>query len=288
MYLESARGRTETQWAAIRVRSGSRTWNALYQGRPAPDTGNVWQRGWWRRYETPLWSDRPDGSKWVPDVDEVLASWDMTFKDTKGSDFVVGQVWARRGADTYLLDQVHARLSFTDTLTAFRLLTEKWPQATAKLVEDKANGTAVIDTLRSKIGGIVPVTPHESKYARANAVAPYVEAGNVHLPAPAVALFDVDGFVDEAAAFPNAAHDDQVDGASQALARLYLDSSGASAWIEYMKRQAAGDGPADTPVADVATDDAPGDPQPAAPNTPGPELTPREQARLNATYRIPA
>ena len=35
------------------------------------------------------------------------------------ADYVVIQVWARRGANVYLLDQVRKRLSFTDTLTAF-------------------------------------------------------------------------------------------------------------------------------------------------------------------------
>jgi predicted phage terminase large subunit-like protein len=221
-WLDSARKRTDVQWEQIKVQAGTRVFTALYQGRPSPDAGNVWQRHWWRRYREPLWSQHPDqaGAWIIRDIDEMVLSWDMAFKDTKGSDFVAGQVWARRGADVYLVDQVHKRLSFTDTLVAFSVLVAKWPQASRKLVEDKANGTAVIDSLKSKIPGIVPVTPKESKYARANAVSPFVEAGNVWLPAPDVALFDVDGFIEEAADFPNAAHDDQVDGASQALAEV--------------------------------------------------------------------
>ena len=220
-FMQSARGRTTEQWNAIKVRSGARTWASLYQGHPSPESGDVWKRGWWRRYDSLLWTLAPDGSYFI-EADEVVQSWDMAFKDTKGSDFVVGQVLARRGTEVYILDQVHRRLSFTDTITAFQSLTRKWPQATLKLVEDKANGTAVIDTLRSRIGGIVPINPTESKYARANAVAPFIEAGNVRLPAPEVALFDADSLVDEAAAFPNGAHDDQVDALSQALSRLLL------------------------------------------------------------------
>jgi predicted phage terminase large subunit-like protein len=147
----------------------------------------------------------------------------MTFKDNKGGDYVAGGVWARRGAQVFLLDQVHKHLSFTDTVTAFLALCAKWPQAARKLVEDSANGTAVIDSLTEKIPGIVPVQPRGTKYARANAVAPFVEAGNVHLPSREVALFDVDGYIDECAGFPNAAHDDQVDQTSQALDKLLLD-----------------------------------------------------------------
>lgn len=240
-WLTSARRRTTEQWEAIRVRSGSRVFNALYQGRPFPDTGNVWRRLWWRRYETLLWTIDTDGAYRV-DCDEMILSWDMAFKDTRGSDFVVGQVWIRRGADVYLLDQVHKRLSFTDTLTAFQAQVRSWPQATAKLVEDKANGTAVIDTLRSKIPGIVPINPTESKYARANAVAPFVEAGNVFLPDPAVALFDAEALIDESAAFPNGTHDDQVDAASQALNRLLLNIGAGTAFLGAWKKRAEAEG----------------------------------------------
>lgn len=237
-WLPSARGRTPAEWEAIRTRAGSRVFNALYQGRPSPATGDVWQQAWWRRYNEPLWSeDVANGVYRANEVDEVLLSWDMTFKDTKASDFVVGQVWARRGADVYLLDQVKKRMSFTDTKTAFEAMVRKWPQANAKLIEDKANGTAVIDSLRKTIPGIVPITPKDSKYSRANAVAPFVEAGNVHLPSKTVAVFDVEDLIDEATSFPNAAHDDQVDATSQALARLLLRVGEGSAFLQHMKNQ---------------------------------------------------
>lgn len=265
-WLQSARGRTSAEWEAIRIQVGTRVFNALYQGRPSPDAGNVWQRPWWRRYGVPLWSQHPTApdAYWVDEYDEMVMSWDMTFKDTKSSDYVVGQVWARRGASVYLLDQIHKRLTFTDTLTAFKTLTARWPQATAKYVEDKANGTAIIDTLRSKIPGIVAISPTESKYARANAVAPVVQAGNVFLPEAAIALFDPESLIDEAAGFPNAAHDDQVDATSQALAQMLLDGTGAQAWIDYARRKAEG-------LAEAtgdAKEPAPDQPDPAVPAGP--------------------
>jgi predicted phage terminase large subunit-like protein len=244
VWLESARRRTEEQWEQIRVQAGTRGFNALYQGRPSPDSGSVWKREWWRRFDAPIWSQHPDIAEayWIEDCDEVLISADMAFKDTKGSDFVAMGVWVRRGAMIYLVDQVVKRLSFTETLAAFQALCRKWPQATAKLVEDKANGTAVIDSLRKKIVGIIPVNPTESKYARAQAVGPMVEAGNVFLPTRAIALYDVDAFIDEAAAFPQASHDDQVDQASQALSRLLLRVGQGAAYLEAMKRRAAAEG----------------------------------------------
>jgi predicted phage terminase large subunit-like protein len=72
------------------------------------------------------------------------------------------------------------------------------------------------------VPGLIPVEPDGSKEARASAVSPFVEAGAVHLPAPELAPWVV-GFVEEHAAFPNSAHDDQVDATSQALNRLLLN-----------------------------------------------------------------
>lgn len=221
-FMLSARGRTIAQWEAIKVRAGSRTWNALYQGRPTPAEGGTFHRDWWREYTSPRWIERDDGSCWAPNADEVAMSWDMAFKDLSSSDYVVGQVWARYGLDVYLLDQVHERLSFVETCKAVRQLAARWPQATAKYVEDRANGTAVINQLARTVPGLIPVEPDGSKEARAAAVSPFVESGSVFLPAPELAPWVAD-FIDEHAAFPTGAHDDQVDATSQALNRLLLN-----------------------------------------------------------------
>lgn len=220
-YMRSARGRTTRQWDAIKVRVGSRTWASLYQGHPSPTEGGILKRAWWRHYDQQPWVERDDGSCYVSHADEVMASWDLTFKDTTGSDYVVGQVWMRRGAQVMLLDQVRRQMDFVETCSALRAMSAKWPQATLKLVEDKANGPAVIAALNQTVPGIVPEEPQGSKEARASAVAPLVEAGNVWLPQPELAPW-VAGFVEEAAAFPNGANDDQVDATTQALNRLLL------------------------------------------------------------------
>lgn len=253
--ISARKGRTPERWEAIRTAAGSRTFTALYQGRPSPESGDVLKREWWRRYDTPLWWQDPNGSFHAAGG-TLSMSWDMAFKDTKSSDFVVGQVWARKGARAFLLDQVRARLSFTDTLAAFTRLSAKWPEAHAKLVEDKANGTAVIDSLTTEIPGIVAVTPHESKYARASAISPFVEAGNVWLPEQSVALFDVEGFIDECAAFPNGTHDDQVDALSQALQHLLIGSSTIVDWEDEPGERALDGSPLLLPLGRLAIEPA--------------------------------
>jgi predicted phage terminase large subunit-like protein len=52
-------------------------------------------------------------------------------------------------------------------------------------------------------------------------VAPFIEAGDVELPDPAIAPW-IGEFVEEMSAFPNGAHDDRVDTMSQALHQFFL------------------------------------------------------------------
>lgn len=198
------------QLLQIKSALGSRDWEALYQQHPTPDGGAIFRREWLRYW---LPKDLPER------FDKLLISWDMAFKDSEDSDYVVGQVWGKHGACHYLLDQVRGRMGFTATVQAFRALADKWPGAVEKLVEDKANGPAVIDSLKAKVTGIIPIEPDGSKAARAHAVTPLFEAGNVFIPSPQVCPWAAD-YEAELLQFPAAAHDDQVDATTQALRRM--------------------------------------------------------------------
>lgn len=195
-----------TEYEDTKTALGTQKWVALYQQRPSPPEGSIIKRQWWQYYREP-----------PAKFDEIIQSWDCAFKDLSTSDFVVGQVWGRVGAEYYLLDQTRDRMDFPATLQAVQQLSNKWPRARAKLIEDKANGTAVIQVLKKEIPGIIAVEPQGGKEARASAVSPSIEAGNAYLPQNAPWVKD---FVDECAAFPNGAHDDQVDAMSQALLRF--------------------------------------------------------------------
>ena len=161
----------------------------------------------------------------LPALDECAQSWDMAFKDTPGSDYVVGLVAGRKGADTYLIDRVKGQFSFTKTCHSVVTLSRRFPEAATILIEDAANGPAIIDALRGKVSGVIPVTPQGGKTARAQAVQPMVEAGNVYLPDPRPhgRLLPerawVEDFIDQCAAFPQGAHDDDVDAFTQLLVR---------------------------------------------------------------------
>jgi phage terminase large subunit-like protein len=90
-----------------------------------------------------------------------------------------------------------------------------------RLIEDTANGPAILDTLRSKISGLKAINPRTSKEARARAITPEVESGNVFLPYPGDPGNDwVMDLTSELRNFPFDAHDDQVDAMTQALTEL--------------------------------------------------------------------
>jgi predicted phage terminase large subunit-like protein len=183
-------------------------WNALYQQRPSSEEGNLLKRTWWKYY---IHMPR--------EFEEVVQSWDTAFKDANTNDYVVGQVWGRIGAEKYLLDQFRARTDLPGTMEAIRMMTHRWPVAELKLIEESANGPAVIQMLHREIEGLVAVPVKGTKESRVHSVAPQIEAGNIWLPDPHDHAW-VRDFVEECARFPTDAHDDQVDAMSQALMRL--------------------------------------------------------------------
>lgn len=212
-----------TRLRQLRTKVGSYYFGAMYQQRPTSAEGGLFKRKWWQ-YHASVEALQDgvvlgDASPTPSSFDLMFQSWDMNFKDKDDSDFVVGQVWGVKGPNAYLLDQVRDRMDMPTTLVAVRGMSAKWPRAVAKYVEDKANGSAVVQTLRVKTPGFIPVEPKGSKEARAAAASPYVEAGNVFLPAPELATW-VHDFVNECAAFPVGTNDDQVDALSQALAKV--------------------------------------------------------------------
>jgi predicted phage terminase large subunit-like protein len=216
----------------IKREMGAAEYAGQHQQSPSPAGGGIFKTYWWKYWQpkgarlSPVMVHMEHGQTKaieaveLPDrVDQIIQSWDCSFKDLTDSDYVVGQVWAINGADKFLLDCVRARMDLPKTLQAVRTLSNKWPRAELKLVEDKANGSAVIQMLGREISGLVPVEPEGGKIARAHAVSPQVESGNVYLPHPSHAAW-VDSLIQECTEFPKGANDDQVDALTQALHRL--------------------------------------------------------------------
>ena len=212
----------EKALSATKASSGSREWSALYQQSPMTDGGNIVKEEWIKYY-----TELPKR------FDSIIQSWDFATKDKATSDFTVGQVWGRIGVDKYLIASKRGRFDFPTACQKLLDLTAENPKAHKKLVESKANGPAVVQTLKSKVTGLVEVEPRGDKTARLHAVSPEFESGKVFIPSPEWQPW-VKEFVRELLMFPNGSNDDQVDTATQALDELrkagplYLPISGHS------------------------------------------------------------
>ena len=191
---------------------GQRAWTALYQCSPRQEEGNIVQRNWFKYYD--------------PDEELVfgteMISVDASFKGDDTSDFVSIQVWGKRAQDYYLRYCLNKRLNFPDTVEAIKTIYRLFPRARTVLIEEAANGPAIIQTLQREMF-IIPVTPLGGKISRVNAISPAIESGHVFLPDPAKAPWVAD-YIDQWVAFPNGKNDDMVDATSQALARMIYSS----------------------------------------------------------------
>jgi predicted phage terminase large subunit-like protein len=227
----------------LKMQLGPHRFSGQFLQRPTAAEGGQLKREYWR-----FWHQRdedPDTvrvpiapgkvlekrTEPIPEAfEQVLQSWDLAFKDQEHNDFVSGQAWGRVGANIFLLSRRHGHFDFVRTLKEIRDMSVHFP-CPEKLVEDKANGPAVIATLRNEIPGLIPINPEGGKVSRVNAISGYCEAGNVFLPNPNRHPWVWD-LIEEWANFPVAAHDDDTDAFAQAARRLF-DAMANSAAPEF-------------------------------------------------------
>lgn len=181
------------------------------QQRPIPRGGGIVRDEHFRRYRFADIQGTADAPKFF---DFIALSTDAAFKDQATSSYVVIQAWGKRAANSYLLDQMRERMSFTKTITNLLAMRDRYPDANATLIEDKANGPAIIDSLRNKVPGIIPVEPLGSKEARAEAAAPTIQAGNIWVPHEDECRW-TKAFIAEWLSVPTGAFWDQVDASGQ-------------------------------------------------------------------------
>lgn len=212
---------------------GEYTWNALYQGHPSAENGNVFIEHWWQLYS------RRDVR--FDDFEFTCLSIDATFKKTETSDMVAMELWGLRQGHAFLYSLVNKRMGFVATMERIKRFLRDYPGIDELIIEDKANGSAIIDTLRysDDVPPIVGVNPNGGKFSRAQAVAPFVSALKCHIPSDFTeaenteiewdtneGLSGTQKFVIQHKKFPFMKHDDMVDAETQALARLIKLATG--------------------------------------------------------------
>lgn len=210
-----------------------------HQQRPSPAGGLLFKKDAWRFWKPdgvgPEWmAARPRGCKEpvelsaipLPEMDRKIISVDASFKETTSGSYVVIQVLGRAGPNRFVLYQARGRWDFLETCREIELARKMFPDADI-YIEEKANGSAIINVLKAKLDRIEPVNPEGGKEARASAAQPYQRSGNCYLPDGAPWLPE---FVEEFASFPKGKNDDQVDAYSQGMLVLEDDDSTATLW----------------------------------------------------------
>ena len=78
----------------------------------------------------------------------------MSFEGEARSDFVAGLHVASFGAKRYILDSVHERMDFTQTIRAIQAFQERYSRTTGIYIENRANAAAAINTMERQVPGI--------------------------------------------------------------------------------------------------------------------------------------
>lgn len=145
----------------------------------------------------------------------LVLSCDLSFKGSQSADFVALGVVAVDGTKRRPVDVVLERLDFMATQHAILQLVSRW-RPHVVLVEDKANGPAILSALASAVPGLVAFSPDKygSKYARAQVLSSAMQAGQWEFPDPNVAPW-LGPVQAQLLAFPDGANDDAVDMWSQ-------------------------------------------------------------------------
>jgi predicted phage terminase large subunit-like protein len=233
---------SEATLESRRQEIGTRAFTALYQQRPSPAEGAAILRSWWQWYD-----DAPP----LDEFDQIIQSWDPTFKDAASSDFVAGGVLGRMHDAFYVLDCEHNRLNGPGTLDAIYGMDRAWPRARYLLMEDSASGSMIGQLLQRERGYVVMIgTKGRSKEVRlhwgVNSVAAVIQRGKVFLPRGRSWAMKL---VDEAANFPNGQHDDLIDMLVQAIEYLMPAAWASQSIAEAAARRAPPNTPREAYVA---------------------------------------
>ena len=192
-----------------------------YQQEPIMLGGGVIKHDWWQYYKD------PHDTRYR----RIFITADTANKTKEWNDFTAIGCWGLTiGNRLRLLDMVHAKMEMPELQATMMAFWEKWKMGIGNcrcaeiLIEDKASGTQVIQTLR-RVGGlpIRGVIPEKDKLTRVYDAIPQIAAGNVELPVNEQHKISHE-FLAEADAFSSDdshEHDDMVDMMTMAVDNAY-------------------------------------------------------------------
>ena len=191
-----------------------------FQQRPTKKGGSIIQKEWLRYYGV------------LPQLEIKIISCDLNFHD-RGRSYACFSIYGRYFGKIYLVDRSRGRWNFVDSCKFLSRLIHQHRDYHALIVENKANGPALIDAMkRNGVSRIISWPPQgqqmKSKIERLYSVTAVYQAGDMLYPKAASFL---DSHVGEILAFPNGTNDDAVDCESQAI--QYLEKSSGGFFASY-------------------------------------------------------
>lgn len=187
---------------------GTSMYSSRFLQNPVPAGGFVINPDWILPFH-----QHPKDFRMVISIDASFGSQTATASNT------AIQCWLVSKPNFYLWDEDCDRYTFWQTIEHIKKNLAKWcveldcPHAEI-LIENKANGPVIVETLRKSFTGVNSIEPKGSKVARAEAIAPTIEAGNMYACRHKKFWLD---FEVEVGSFPNGDRDDRVDALSQIL-----------------------------------------------------------------------
>lgn len=212
--MVSARG--DRDWAEIRTEKGEYVWAALYQQRPAPAEGGLFKRAQLKHW---TWSHDPtlgrkaiicDGREVYLETLWKFLTVDLAISKRTAADYTAVGVWGvTLDGDLVLLDGIRSRLGEDEHFPNIDTLRSRWDAGTVFVEKSQHGTTLVYEAGRTGIP-IGKLEADTDKFTRALPASARVNAGRLFVPSVTDAPW-VSDWIDEWAAFPNAAHDDTVD-----------------------------------------------------------------------------
>jgi predicted phage terminase large subunit-like protein len=200
-----------------RLRSHRLAFAAQFQQRPAPAEGNFIKRSEVMYYGGIDPRTGQADEKLPESFDFKVISVDCAFKDLATSDYVAIMVIGIKGRNRFVLNVVNQRLDAAATEAEIRRQREMHRPISAVLVEDKANGSAVIQRLKRNIPGVIAINPQGGKTGRMYAAANEWQAKDWFVDRNAAWT---EPLIDQIMMFPNGRYDDMCDSMSQAACWL--------------------------------------------------------------------
>lgn len=165
----------------------------------------------------------------INNYDQIYASHDLAVNDKSTSDMHGALIAYKKGSTLLITDAMEKHMNFKASQTFIQTLASVEDyRGIIQLIENKANGAVIIQTLQSTIPGIIEIEPgSRSKSERLQAASVWMDTKSVYFltnklnqPSPAIIMA-----VDRITKYPFVKHDDIVDAFSQLINYVYIQKS---------------------------------------------------------------